>query len=121
MGIRRKGRWKRQKGLCFHCVEPMDSGEGRNPPDQQTPGLATRDHLIPRAKGGGLGGDWVFAHLGCNMKRADAWPTAEDLCKWRDLIGEDSFDRTIRRWARSNPDGAAELILELSKGTSHDG
>ena len=56
----------RQEGLCHYCRVRMTLHEG------DTDRSATRDHRVPRSKGGnGFTGNVVLACLRCNRLKAD--------------------------------------------------
>ncbi len=57
----------RQSGLCHWCRRPMFLA----PPgvDSTRPDLATREHLVPRSRGGGEGENVVLACKKCNNER----------------------------------------------------
>ena len=60
--------YERQNGLCAICGE------------WQAPAAMTRDHIVPRAKGGGT--DWNNIQLtceGCNQTKGDAMPPNADI------------------------------------------
>ena len=55
-----------QKGLCFHCGEPMARHPYRK---KSAPNGWTREHVIPRGNGGKDDNNVVLAHNKCNGAR----------------------------------------------------
>jgi len=49
-----------QDGRCYLCPRPMSS--------------PTRDHVVPKAKGGGSRWNQLLACPRCNVRKADRWP-----------------------------------------------
>lgn len=70
-----------QEGRCFHCTRPMlMSAAVKKAKNCSYNDGWTREHVIPRSKGGRRG--WqnvVLAHAKCNHKRGDTDPTSEML------------------------------------------
>lgn len=64
-------------GKCQHCG--IQTNLGRFGPDR-----ATRDHHIPRSKGGGEGGNLILACAACNSTRGNRDPTELPVA-WRNL------------------------------------
>ena len=63
-----------QRGLCFHCHEPM-IWSAKN---KRRHWLSyTKEHLLPRSKGGKGRTNIVLAHGKCNVRRGDSLPTPE--------------------------------------------
>jgi 5-methylcytosine-specific restriction endonuclease McrA len=59
-------RFKSQRGRCFYCRRAMSLTQDIQHPD----GLrATREHLLPKSRGGGGEGNIVAACLRCNQAR----------------------------------------------------
>lgn len=59
--------FRAQQGRCFHCLKSMARGPWRmNRADGWT-----REHVIPKAKGGNDRLNVVLAHRSCNIIRAD--------------------------------------------------
>lgn len=57
------------------------------------------DHLFPRSRGFGRGGNSVLACRKCNEKKGDRWPTVKEICKAWEL------------YARMGRPFIAEIIL----------
>lgn len=62
-----------QGGVCFYCNKPLTKRD------------ATRDHLVPRCRGGWLDFNKVMCCFRCNTKKGDRMPTEAELAKARDL------------------------------------
>ena len=79
----REAVWERDGYVCFYCDEPVTAPlRGRSQTDQP-PTMATVDHIIPRAYGGGfIEGNLVTACLRCNNSRGDK-PASEYLAARR--------------------------------------
>lgn len=87
--------WLAQSGLCFHCHKPMGIGPVRKIKGGGYDNGWTKEHLVPRSKGGnGRAGNVVLAHLKCNTARGNANPTSEMLRRGRVLY------KNARRLAR---------------------
>ena len=69
-----------QQGICFHCHEPM-LWNPTAPSGRRHKFGWTREHLVPRSKGGGNGENIVLAHKKCNEKRGNTPPTEEMLAR----------------------------------------
>ena len=69
-----------QKGICFHCSEPMLWNPTTASGNRHKLGW-TREHVIPRSNGGKNGDNIVLAHKRCNEKRASTPPTDEMLAR----------------------------------------
>lgn len=62
----RKRMWKKQKGLCWICGEPMAISRSQAGKDR----YATFDHLVPKAEGGtNAQANLHLAHKKCNALR----------------------------------------------------
>jgi 5-methylcytosine-specific restriction endonuclease McrA len=85
--------WLAQSGLCFHCHEPMAIGPARKTSGGYDNGW-TREHLVPKSKGGKHGHNVVLAHVKCNSARGNADPTPEMLRRGR------AIHKNARRLAR---------------------
>jgi 5-methylcytosine-specific restriction endonuclease McrA len=73
-----------QRGLCFYCMEPMLMSS-RIPGKTGHKGW-TREHIVPRSKGGKDGyANLVLAHLNCNARRGNADPTPEILARAKEI------------------------------------
>lgn len=59
--------WHMHGGRCKYCGRTTDM-------DSTGPNRATRDHVLPRAKGGKQSGNLVLACAGCNEAKADSVP-----------------------------------------------
>lgn len=72
--------WELQGRRCFHCGGEMG---GKTFLQKRRENGYTRDHLVPRASGGGVIGNIVLAHERCNTAKAAKLPTQFDLqiCK----------------------------------------
>lgn len=80
--------WNVQKGLCWLCHEPMI------PFLRHHPLAASKDHVVPRSKGGvSKQRNYLLAHRDCNSNRRDALPI--ELSKGYTLRG--LRDRAISR------------------------
>lgn len=72
---RRKGRppsdvyslFTRQRGRCWYCRRPMSLGGADS-------SAATRDHVIPRSRGGKTAGNVVAACYACNQRKRAMLP-----------------------------------------------
>jgi len=77
-----------QDSKCFHCGEHMTPCMHRH--DGRTSRLeATIEHIIPRAAR--RADDWKFsvlAHRKCNLQRADATLSRDDITRARMLASE---------------------------------
>ena len=62
-----------QEHLCFYCNKHMAQS------------ARSRDHLFPKSHGFSLQGNLVIAHISCNNKKADRYPTMEEIIKWVNL------------------------------------
>jgi hypothetical protein len=80
-----------QRGLCFHCQEPMLYKIKRNKKQRGGWRCYTREHVIPRYRGGGAGKNIVLAHSSCNLRRGRAEPTAEMLVRANEI-----WERAVR-------------------------
>lgn len=86
--------------FCHICGLIMDF---RHPPNDRI--KCTRDHLVPRSKGGGRGVDQSnirLAHYYCNSKRGNGDIT-DDLrwmCKWWVMyyVGKDELDKAEKHF-----------------------
>ena len=58
--------FKRQKGRCALCNEPMNQSK-----DPQNKMRATADHIVPKSKGGAIAGNIQAVHSVCNSKRGN--------------------------------------------------
>lgn len=83
-----------QKGLCFHCHGSMVWPAQYGRPHHKT---MSRDHLVPRSKGGKGKSNIVLAHRLCNEKRGNKPPTQEMI------------NRAQKLWALVNSFSAAEV------------
>lgn len=76
-----------QSGLCFHCDKAMLPHAVKKKPNGKRDKGWTREHLIPKSKGGGRGKNIVLAHAVCNAERGNEPPTVEMVDKakaiWR--------------------------------------
>lgn len=63
----------RQKGRCFYCRCAMDLGGSG-------PSRATRDHFIPRSRGGKQAGNLVGACYTCNHTKSAM--SADEFIAW---------------------------------------
>lgn len=64
-----RAQYDRQRGLCAICQQPT-------PPEKMT-----RDHIVPRAKGGGT--EWDNIQLTCepcNQNKGDSMPPHSAIC-----------------------------------------
>jgi len=67
----------KQNGLCFYCGCTPQAKRGLFP---------TMDHFIPHSKGGSdEKSNLVFACQGCDSRKGDRMPTAEELEKFNKL------------------------------------
>lgn len=91
-------RYRDQRGRCFYCRRTMSFTQRINHPD----GLRiTREHLIPKSKGGRGGANIVAARYRCNTDRRDtSWLSF--YCSPRV-----SRMRALARRAAASPDGGA--------------
>lgn len=65
-------RWRQQNGRCAYCALRMiDPRKVSRPASGKLPGLwATKDHVLPKSKGGmGGGGNTVLACYACNLRK----------------------------------------------------
>lgn len=60
--------WELQDGCCYLCAKPFVEDD-----------WATRDHVVPRSKGGEDGGNTLLACGACNTWKADSDPTPCEL------------------------------------------
>lgn len=68
-----------QQGRCFYCGFPM-------PLATTNPALTiTRDHFIPRAKGGKNKKNIVLCHQACNVGKADREPTKKEIMRFKEF------------------------------------
>lgn len=58
--------FKRQRGKCHLCGEPMNLSQDQNNPDR-----ATADHIVPKSHGGPVKGNIAAAHAKCNYARGN--------------------------------------------------
>jgi len=68
-----------QKGLCFYCLRPMGLS-GNNGPTS-----FTKDHFIPKTKGGKTHGNIVLAHKLCNNLKGRRHPTTDEQVRFSEL------------------------------------
>lgn len=61
-------RFRDQKGRCFYCRRAMSFSQECTHPEGRR---VTREHLIPRSKGGKGGANVVAACYRCNSQRGD--------------------------------------------------
>lgn len=88
--------FKRQSGGCFHCAGWMDPLPRRSMPNGavENPNGYTREHLVPRSKGGVTVGNIVLAHFSCNTCKGDRMPTEQELARLRKLYAGVTLDLT---------------------------
>lgn len=68
-----------QRGLCFHCAEPMGFLRGSAAHKHFQ---ATREHIYPfSGRGRMMQNNIVLAHEICNNRRGNASPTAEEISR----------------------------------------
>ena len=85
---------KAQNGLCFYCGEKPRQERGR---------IATMDHFIPHAKGGGDRMDnLVYACQRCDSKKGDRMPTPEEIRRFEDL--KSTTVAEAHGWGNDRPD-----------------
>lgn len=87
----------KQRGACFHCGEMMtpQPAQWRAGGGLDYPNGYTREHILPRSRGGKGRGSLtklVLAHQRCNARRRDALPTPTDLLKAKLLYLPVRFD-----------------------------
>jgi len=70
-------RFLAQKRLCFHCHEPMKPTPVRKKRNGDYDKGWTREHIVPKSKGGRKGDNIVLAHYKCNQERGNVDPTLE--------------------------------------------
>ena len=68
--------YSHQECRCFYCNRYMYYA-----PHTKNPKGYSIDHLFPRSKGYGKGGNSVLACRPCNEKKADRWPTLIEIVK----------------------------------------
>jgi len=73
---------KLQGCRCFYCMAPLSARH--HVPGRRERGW-TRDHVRPRAKGGGNACNVVLACFGCNQLKGDRLPSALELAAARQL------------------------------------
>ena len=71
-----------QGGMCFHCGTTMKKRAALNSKrsGRRNDGY-TREHLVPKSKGGGNGENVVLAHKSCNLKKGEQMPTANEVSR----------------------------------------
>lgn len=87
--------WRVQDGRCHYCRGEMIRPEhDRTPSGSRRPGkLATRDHLLPRSRGGSdQPHNLVLACSTCNAKKGDR--TEEEF-----LVSHGPWLARVRKWA----------------------
>lgn len=71
-----------QGGKCFHCLRPLTKKQLH--PDN--PDALTKDHVIPRSRGGENYMNLVVAHNRCNNKRGNAPLSEIDMRRAKMII-----------------------------------
>lgn len=93
-----------QRGNCFYCGFPMPLHTHK-----QDLGI-TKDHFIPKSKGGGKDRNLVLCHFACNQAKNNKDPTKREVQEFNRLRGVlranrcdisrlfDYYERCGREW-----------------------
>lgn len=68
-----------QRGLCFYCLRPMSLSRNNGAVSY------TKDHFIPKIKGGKTNGNIVLAHKVCNNRKGRRYPTVDERVRFSEL------------------------------------
>lgn len=74
-----------QAGRCFYCNRTLPP-RARDPHVKVNRGGWTVDHFYPKADGGGLVRNVVFACNDCNNKKGRRQPTVDEAARFRALL-----------------------------------
>jgi 5-methylcytosine-specific restriction endonuclease McrA len=65
--------WLIQEGECCHCGKQLGPYPWQDEPELRDGW--TREHVLPRSRGGRLPGNVLLAHASCNRRRGNKKPT----------------------------------------------
>jgi 5-methylcytosine-specific restriction endonuclease McrA len=83
-------------GRCFHCNEQMDYSPCRS---KRNLNGWTREHLVPRSRGGKNAFNIVLAHHWCNGVRGSAMPTQEEMERAYALVEAQFLNWNVEYWS----------------------
>ncbi len=91
----------RQRGRCYLCIVAFVRGQRSKEPKGWS-----RDHVFPRAVGGGRPANVLLAHRDCNEDKAHRWPTPCEVI-YLAAVYAPPYDALVQRLMR----GARRLLI----------
>jgi CRISPR/Cas system Type II protein with McrA/HNH and RuvC-like nuclease domain len=107
--------YQMQKGLCFYCGRPMSHD------DDGKKSKVSKDHLFPRSHGFGLGGNFVYAHVKCNNRKQDRYPTPAEIVRFCEMYRQRAGKTEIQNHIFAvTKEGKPRFKLVLTPELIHD-
>jgi 5-methylcytosine-specific restriction endonuclease McrA len=72
-----------QGGLCFYCYKPMNITPWQA---YINPNGYSRDHFVPKSKGGGKGFNLVLCHHECNLQKGCKDPDQDLVKRYEEFV-----------------------------------